>query len=140
MAKDSQNSRSTATSNASPSPSSSSRGENRDETRSGGSMATTGHETERKSISAIISQSLAEESQEGIDRMLNELKGYFDSSRLYVQENPREAAGLAIAAGVAAWALLGTKPGRIAFESGAAIAIPYVTKWFSRNMQQNVRH
>ncbi|MGE3760199.1 MAG: hypothetical protein AB7H97_20710 [Pseudobdellovibrionaceae bacterium] len=91
--------------------------------------------SDRKSIGAIISQSLAEESQEGIDRVLGEIKEYFESGRTYIQENPREAAGLAIAAGVAAWALLGTKPGRVLFEAGAAIAVPYVTRWVSTNMK-----
>lgn len=90
---------------------------------------------DRKSIGAIISQSLAEESQEGIDRVLNEVKQYFEAGRTYIQENPREAAGLAIAAGVAAWALLGTKPGRVLFEVGAAFAIPYATRWVSANMK-----
>lgn len=98
-------------------------------------MASREDSSERKSIGAIISQSLAEESQEGIDRVLSELKEYFDSGRTYIQENPREAAGLAIAAGVAAWALLGTKPGRVLFEAGAAIAVPYVTRWVSSNMK-----
>lgn len=91
--------------------------------------------SDRKSIGAIISQSLAEESQEGIDRVLNEVKQYFEAGRTYIQENPREAAGLAIAAGVAAWALLGTKPGRVLFEAGAAFAIPYATRWVSSNMK-----
>ena len=89
---------------------------------------------ERKSISKVIAQSLAEDNQEGVERVLSEVKRYFDNSRSYISENPREAAGLALAAGVAAWALLGTKPGRMVFESGAAVAVPFVTKWFSRNL------
>lgn len=92
--------------------------------------------SERKSFGAIISQGLAEEGQqEGIDRIFGELREYFDKGRTYIQENPREAAGLAIACGVGAWALLGTKPGRVLFEAGAAIAIPYVTRWVSTNMK-----
>lgn len=90
--------------------------------------------SERKSIGAIISQSLAEESQEGIDRLLNEVKTYFESGREYIKENPREAAGLAVAAGICAWALLGTRPGRAIFESGAAKGVPFVTRWIRQNM------
>lgn len=86
-----------------------------------------------KTIGSVIAQSLAEESQEGVDRVLGEIRQYFETSKTYINENPREAAGLAIAGAVAAWALLGTKPGRKAFEAGAAVAVPYVTKWVSRN-------
>jgi hypothetical protein len=86
-------------------------------------------------FSSIISQSLSEENREGINRILAELKDYVDRGRSYVQENPREAAGLAVAAGVTAWALLATKPGRILFEGAAVVAIPYISRWLSNNMQ-----
>jgi hypothetical protein len=86
-------------------------------------------------FSSIISQSLSEENREGINRILAELKDYVDRGRSYAQENPREATGLAIAAGVTAWALLATKPGRILFEGAAVVAIPYISRWLSNNMQ-----
>jgi hypothetical protein len=86
-------------------------------------------------FSSIISQSLGEENREGINRIVSELKGYVDRGRSYVQENPREAAGLAVAAGITAWALVATKPGRLLFEGAAVVAIPYVSRWLSHNMQ-----
>jgi ElaB/YqjD/DUF883 family membrane-anchored ribosome-binding protein len=93
-----------------------------------------GKDGARKSIGAVIAQSLAEESQEGVDRILGEIKTGFEVARDYVVENPREAAGLAVCAGVVAWALLGTKPGRKVFEAGTAVAVPYATKWVARNL------
>jgi hypothetical protein len=86
-------------------------------------------------FSSIISQNLSEENREGINRIIAELKDYVDRGRSYVQENPREAAGLAVAAGVTAWALLATKPGRVLFEGAAVVAIPYISRWLSNNMQ-----
>ena len=91
------------------------------------------------SIGSLISQSLAEESQAGVDRVLADVRDGIDAAREYVSENPREAVALAAAAGVVAWALLGTKPGRKVFEAGAAIAVPYATKWVARNMADALR-
>ena len=91
------------------------------------------------SIGSLISQSLAEESQAGVDRILADVRDGIDAAREYVSENPREAVALAAAAGVVAWALLGTKPGRKVFEAGAAIAVPYATKWVARNMADALR-
>ena len=91
------------------------------------------------SIGSMISQSLAEESQAGVDRVLADVREGIDAAREYVSENPREAVALAAAAGVVAWALLGTKPGRKVFEAGAAIAVPYATKWVARNMADALR-
>ena len=86
-----------------------------------------------KSISAIIGQSLAQESQEGVDRVFSQLNGYFTQGKDYVNENPKEAAALAISLGVAAWALTCTKPGRKMFEAGATMAVPRMAKWFTAN-------
>ena len=91
------------------------------------------------SIGSLISQSLAEESQAGVDRVLADVREGIEAAREYVSENPREAVALAAAAGVVAWALLGTKPGRKVFEAGAAVAVPYATKWVARNMADALR-
>ena len=88
---------------------------------------------EKKSIGAMIGQSLAEESQDGVERLLTEVKENFEMAKEYIAENPREAAGLAVCAAAVTWALLGTKPGRQLFEAGSAIAVPYATKWVARN-------
>lgn len=95
--------------------------------------------TAGSSIGSLISQSLAEESQAGVDRVLADVRDGIDAAREYVSENPREAVALAAAAGIVAWALLGTKPGRKVFEAGAAIAVPYATKWVARNMADALR-
>jgi len=95
--------------------------------------------TSGSSIGSLISQSLAEESQAGVDRVLADVRDGIDAAREYVSENPREAVALAAAAGIVAWALLGTKPGRKVFEAGAAIAVPYATKWVARNMADALR-
>ena len=93
-----------------------------------------------KTIGSVIAHSLAEENQEGVDRVLSEIRQYFEQSKTYINENPREAAGLAVAGAVVAWVLLGTKPGRKAFEAGVAIAVPYATKWVSRNFSGVTQH
>jgi hypothetical protein len=83
---------------------------------------------------SMLSRAGGGELGEGLEDIMDEVKDYFEESRNYVSENPREAAGLAIAAGFAAWALLGTKPGRSILEAGAGFAVPEISKWFSRNV------
>lgn len=97
-----------------------------------------GDETEDKGIGALVAQGISEEGQESIERVVEDVKSYFDKGREYVSENPKEAAGLAVAAGFAAWALLGTKPGRMLFEAGSAVAVPQITKFFTRSMSGTI--
>lgn len=86
-----------------------------------------------KSLSAIIGQSLAQESQEGVERVFSQLNAYLTEGKEYINENPKEAAALAVSLGVAAWALTCTKPGRRLFETSATFAVPQITKWLSSN-------
>lgn len=86
-----------------------------------------------KSLSAIIGQSLAQESQEGVERVFSQVNEYLTQTKEYINENPKEAAALAVSLGIAAWAFTATKPGRRAFEIGAAFAVPQLSKWFTSN-------
>lgn len=91
---------------------------------------------DQSSISSVVSQNFSGETQENVDRVLREAKRYIDTGREYISTNPREAAGLAIAAGIGAWALLATKPGRVLFELGSAFVVPQATRWISENIGQ----
>ncbi len=86
-----------------------------------------------KSVGTVIAENLARESQEKIDRALGQFNGYFTQTTSYISSNPREATAIAVAAGMVAWVLLGTKPGRRIFEMGAAMVIPEATKWVQNN-------
>ncbi len=67
------------------------------------------------------------------DNIVSEFKNWFKSSTNYVSENPREALVIAASIGIAAWALLATKPGRRAFEVAADRFIPEFGQWLSQN-------
>jgi hypothetical protein len=87
---------------------------------------------EPKSVGSIISQSLARESQESIDRVLSDVSSQFKSARTYTSTNPGEAVLIGVTVALGAWVLLGTKPGRKVFDAGAERFIPEVTKWISQ--------
>ena len=91
--------------------------------------------SEPKSIGAIVAGSLAQESQEGVDRIISQVRSYFNIGKDYINENPREAAGLAVSIAVGTWAVLGTKPGRKAFEASSVVAIPRIVKWVKENFE-----
>ena len=91
-------------------------------------------ETHRQSIGSMIGHTLAEESQASAQRMLQDINRKAHSVHDYVVENPREVAGLAVTLGFMAWAAIRTKPGRLLFDAGAALAIPMATKWVARNI------
>lgn len=93
-------------------------------------------EEDEGSISRVVSQNFSGETQENVDRVLREAKRYLDAGREYISTNPKEAAGLAVAAGIGAWALLATKPGRVIFELGSAFVVPQATRWISENIGQ----
>jgi len=92
-----------------------------------------------KSVGTVIAQSLARESQESIDKILSQINGYFNDTTDYVSENPREAALIAVTAGMAAYVLLATKPGRKLFDAGAERFVPEIARWISANFS-GVKH
>jgi len=92
--------------------------------------------TPTKSIGAVIGESLAEDikdTQERVDQIMDKVSEYFQSAKDYVTENPKETVALVASVGVAAWALLYTKPGRQVFEKGSAVLVPRVSKWITEN-------
>lgn len=95
---------------------------------------------EQKSVGSVIAQSLARESQEQIDNALSEVNKYIKATKDYAVEKPGEATLIAFTAGMAAWVLLGTKPGRMVFDAGVERFVPEVTRWFSSNFSSNVKH
>ncbi len=92
-----------------------------------------GSQSEQKSIGAVIGNSLAKGTQEKIDQTLGQFSGFYDSTKRYVNENPREAIMVGAAIGLGIWALLATKPGRVVFERGASVLVPELTKWWGEN-------
>lgn len=89
--------------------------------------------TEQKSVGSIISQSLAKESQETIDRALTDVSTRIKAAKTYASANPGEASLIALTAALAGWVLLGTKPGRKVFDAGAERFVPEITRWVSKN-------
>lgn len=94
---------------------------------------------EQRSIGEVISQSLSKGGQESIDRAINQATGYFRSAKSYVSENPRESALIAASAGLAAYVLLTTKPGRRVFDAGMALAGPELYKMFSGSSEKGAK-
>lgn len=86
-----------------------------------------------KSIGAVIGESLAKDTQERVDQVLNQVNDHFRTAKEYVTENPKEAAAIVASVGLAAWVLLYTKPGRQVFEKGSAVLVPQISKWITAN-------
>ena len=105
--------------------------------------STGGNETEDSqksaSIGSMISQSLAKESQATIDSTLAQVSDSFQAAKKYTNEKPVEAALIACTAGLAAWVLLGTKPGRKVFDVAAARFVPEVTAWASKTFKASLQ-
>lgn len=72
--------------------------------------------------------------------IVSEVKSWFKSGADYVSENPKEAVVIVASLGIAAWALLATKPGRRAFEAAADRFIPEVGHWLAENFNNRVKH
>lgn len=98
--------------------------------------ASSGKQEGQKSIGEVISQSLSKSGQESIDRTISQVSDYFKTAKTYVSENPRESALIAASAGLAAYVLLTTKPGRKVFDAGMALAGPELTKMFSGSTER----
>lgn len=81
---------------------------------------------------SVISRSLdgedSNEISETLERLKSEAANLISEGKRYIDQNPQEATALAISAGLAAWALFFTKPGRQAFDTGIALAGPELTK------------
>jgi ElaB/YqjD/DUF883 family membrane-anchored ribosome-binding protein len=90
-----------------------------------------------KSIGAVIGESLAKDTQERVDQVMERVNEYFRAAKEYVTENPKETAAVVASAGLAAWVLLYTKPGRQLFEKGSAILVPQISTWITNNFSAN---
>jgi hypothetical protein len=66
------------------------------------------------------------------DTVIAMLQDVFKTATDYIEENPREATAIAIAAGLTGWMLLATKPGRKIFDFGVAAFALEISKWMSR--------
>ncbi|MBX3021980.1 MAG: hypothetical protein KF799_09915 [Bdellovibrionales bacterium] len=92
-----------------------------------------------KTIGAVIAENLAAGTQERVDGVMDQVSEYYEAAREYVNENPREAMMIGASLGMAAWALLFTKPGRQIFDLGAARAVPVVSQWISTTFNSQNR-
>lgn len=107
--------------------------------RSGGRSSERESRSSRETgaLSEVL-DTLPEEAKVGARRMASEARRVFNRAKEYVSENPREAIGIAIAAGAVTWVALATKPGRYVFEASAAFLTPQVSRWFSKMMSSEI--
>jgi ElaB/YqjD/DUF883 family membrane-anchored ribosome-binding protein len=69
-----------------------------------------------------LADAIPQERREQIESLVDDSKSFVTRARTYVVANPLAAAGIAIVAGAAIWALFGTKGGRKVLSAGKSIA------------------
>jgi ElaB/YqjD/DUF883 family membrane-anchored ribosome-binding protein len=84
------------------------------------------------SIREILAKGLGPEGQENLEQFGAKLNEIVEEARIYFRDNPREALAVGAAAGLAAWALLATKPGRRVLEIGTVTFLPKIRDWVTK--------
>ncbi len=82
---------------------------------------------EIKTVGDVIGESLGKDTQKQIENAIGQAADLYKTGKTYVNENRGEALALFVAAGVAGWALLYTKPGRQLFDLAAPKVLPQIS-------------
>ena len=84
------------------------------------------------SIPEILAKGLGPEGRQNMKQFGEKLNEIFEEARLYLRNNPREALAVGAAVGLAAWALLATKPGRRVLEIETVTFLPKIRDWVTK--------
>ena len=89
---------------------------------------------------ATLGDALTVEGRENLEQLFADSKSFFSKARNYIEENPREAAAVALTGIGVAWFFASTKPGRRAFESVRGMATPILSEWVAKTFKPVQTH